>query len=234
MTLEAYLSRRVPDDDGLHVEEELKRHDSRTSTGTIASVLIASATFAAASAVLAASHPDPAATATPAERFALGAFVVSDTMAFVCSIVATCFLIYGGKKSIPLSQRNSYQWLASGLVPMGAQFMIGAFAFSVHVVLGAGHRWLTSFVYVICLPSALFCFPGIWAPLRFGIGKAIWRRAGWRGLTNLCQRPSSVQQLIFCIRGSFLFTNLRRTFFAVLISASFFASVMLNFALPSH
>nr|TKW35103.1 hypothetical protein SEVIR_2G349300v2 [Setaria viridis] len=77
-------------------------------------------------------------TAILASRFAFRAFIVSNTTAFLFSTVATCFLMYGTKSSssVPLNHRLQYNSLASGLVPVAAQFMIAAFAFGSHLVLG--------------------------------------------------------------------------------------------------
>ncbi|KAJ1267204.1 hypothetical protein BS78_07G038300 [Paspalum vaginatum] len=168
--------------------------------GTIASVLIATVAFAAAFTVpggfIADDHPS-AGTAIFAKRFAFRGFVVSDTMAFVCSIVATCFLIYGAKK-VPRKHRLWYHALASGLVPVAV------------------------------------CFPGIWIPLHLGLPKAVWRRAGWRGLVNVYGRPSSLREPFYCFTRSLLFDNLRRPFFIVLISTAFIAAVALNIVLPNY
>lgn len=73
-------------------EDEPSNEDGKT--GTIGSVLIATVAFAAAFTVpggfIADDHPD-AGTAIPAKKFAFRAFVVSDTMAFASSIIATSF-----------------------------------------------------------------------------------------------------------------------------------------------
>ncbi|KAL5197238.1 hypothetical protein ABZP36_000750 [Zizania latifolia] len=211
--------------------------DDMKKNGTIASVLIATVAFAAAFTVpgglVADDHPR-AGTATLARRFAFRAFVVSDTMAFVFSIVATCFLIYAGATEIPLRHRHWYNLISSGLVPLGAQFMIAAFAFGYHLMLGTVNRGLVIFVYLVSSASVLFCFPGIWVPLHLGIGKAIWRRAGWRGLTNIYQHPCSLQHLFLCFTHSFLFTNIRRPVFAVLIPVTFVVAIALDVALPNY
>ncbi|CAN6168258.1 unnamed protein product [Urochloa humidicola] len=216
-------------------DEGLKDIDGITATSTIASVLIATVTFAAAFTVpggyVADDHPR-AGTAVLARRFAFRAFVVSDAMAFLCSIVATCFLVYGGAGQVPRGQRRFYQRSASGLLPPGAQLMVAAFAFGIHVVLGEANRWLVTLVYVLALGAVLLCFPGIWAP--FYLGKAIWRRSGWRGLVNVHRRPASLDALFWLFITSFLFKNLMRPLFAVLISVTFVACIALNIALPDY
>jgi len=218
-------------------EEASNNEDNMTKTGTIASVLIATVAFTAAFTVpggfIADDHPS-AGTSILAKRFAFRAFVVSDTMAFVSSILATCFLIYGGAREIPRNHRSWYNSLASGLVPVAAQFMIAAFAFAFHLVLGHANHGLIVFVYAVCLATVLFCFPGIWVPLHLGLAKAVWRRAGWRGLANVHERPSSLVQLFWCFATSFLFENLGRPLFVVLISVTFIVAIALNIALPSY
>ncbi|RLN35833.1 hypothetical protein C2845_PM03G09050 [Panicum miliaceum] len=74
--------------------------------------------FHSAGGFIADDHPN-AGTAILARKFAFRAFVVSDTMAFVCSIVATCFLIYGGARAIPPNHRSLYNRLASGAGAIG-------------------------------------------------------------------------------------------------------------------
>ncbi|CAL5083273.1 unnamed protein product [Urochloa decumbens] len=216
-------------------DEGPKDIDGITATSTIASVLIATVTFAAAFTVpggyVADDHPRSG-TAVLARRFAFRAFVASDAMAFLCSIVATCFLVYGGAGQVPPGQRRFYQRSASGLLPPGAQLMVAAFAFGIHVILGEANRWLVTVVYVLALGAVLLCFPGIWAP--FYLVKAIWRRAGWRGLVNVHRRPASLEEFFWLFITSFLFKNLMRPLFAVLISVTFLVSIALNIALPDY
>lgn len=231
------LSYHVHVDDKSETKETPSEQNDMKKNGTIASVLIATVAFAAAftlpGGLVADDHPHPG-TATLARRFAFRAFVLSDTMAFVTSIIATCFLIYAGAIEIPAGHRRWYGLIASGLVPLGAQFMIAAFAFGFHLMLGPANRGLVIFVYLVSSASVLFCFPGIWMPLHLGIGKAIWRRAGWRGLTNMRQQPSSLRSIFRRFTYSFLFTNLRRPFFAVLIPAIFVVAIVLDVALPNY
>jgi len=110
--------------------------------------------------------------------------------------------------------------------------MVAAFAFGIHVVLGEDNRWLVTLVYVLALAAVLLCFPGIWAP--FYLGKAIWRRAGWRGLINVHRRPASLEEFFWLFITSFLFKNLMRPLFAVLITVTFAVSIALNIALPDY
>lgn len=217
-------------------EEAFKQQEYMGTNGTIASVLIATVAFAAAFTVpggfVADDHPR-AGTAILANRFAFKAFVVTDTMAFLCSIVATCFLIYGSAGHIPRGHRWLYSLLASGLVPWAAQFLIGAFALGFHLMLGAKNRGLVIFVYVVSSAAVLFCFPGMWGPFRLGLGRAIWCRAGWRGVINIHKRPSSLPNFVALLFSGPL-VQIRRTVFAVLICATFVVAIALDITMPNY
>ncbi|KAJ1291197.1 hypothetical protein BS78_02G299800 [Paspalum vaginatum] len=167
-------------------EEQASEEENFSRTGTIGSVLIATVAFAAAFTVpggfIADDHRG-AGTAVMARRFAFRAFVVSDAMAFACSVVATCFLIYSGTRGAPRNQR--YNVLASRLLPLSALFTIAAFPFGFQLVLGDANRGLIVFVYTLSSASVLFCIPDIWVPLRIGLLKAVVRRAGWRALGGI-------------------------------------------------
>ncbi|XP_034579741.1 protein ACCELERATED CELL DEATH 6 isoform X1 [Setaria viridis] len=178
-------------------EEETSHEDYDTKSGTIGSVLIATVAFAAAFTVpggfVADDHPN-AGTAILARRFAFRAFVVSDTMAFVCSVVATSFLIFGGAREIPRNRRRTYNRAAPLLVSMGAVSMITAFAFGFDLVLGNANRGLVVFVYLACLFTVVQS-SGVWfATDPVGLVTAVHRRAGWRGLFNVHQRPSGLRE----------------------------------------
>jgi hypothetical protein len=227
-------------------EEEVKKknkkneeeEDGFTKTGTVGSVLIATMAFTAAFTVpggfVADDHPG-AGTATLARRFAFRAFIVSASMAFLSSIIATAFHMYGGTKGIPRDHRIRYSSLASGFVPVATQFIIAAFAFGIHLVVGDGaNSGLMIFVYVVSSASVLCCFPSIWLPLYFGLGRAIWRRAGWRGLANTRSCRPNLLQFVRCFIYSFLFSNIRRMLFALLICATFVVAIALELALPNY
>ncbi|KAF0905258.1 hypothetical protein E2562_003859 [Oryza meyeriana var. granulata] len=217
-------------------DESSKQQDDMTKNITIGSVLIATVAFAAAftlpGGVVADDHPREG-TAILASRFVFRAFVVTDTMAFLYSILATCFVIYGNAREIPRSHRWACSLLASGLFPCGAQFLISAFAFGFHLVLSVANRGLMIFVYMVSSVAVLFCFPNIWAPFRFGLGRSIWRRSGWRGLVNIHKCPSSpLDFFILVFTGPLI--EIRRTLFAALISSSFIVAIALDIAKPNY
>ncbi|KAL6856972.1 hypothetical protein ACP4OV_018354 [Aristida adscensionis] len=186
------------------------------NNGPIGSVLIATVAFAAAFTVpggfIADDHPG-AGTAILAKRFAFRAFGVSNTMAFICSAMATCFFLCGGTAlNVSRKFRIWYSFHACSLLGLAAVFTISTFAFGFHLVLGGANHGLIVFVYTMCLATVLFCFPDIWVPLQAGLPKAIWRRTGWRGILNIHRRPSSLLELLTSLAGSFLFPYLGSIF----------------------
>jgi hypothetical protein len=220
-------------------EKTSNEEDNLSKTGTIGSVLIATVAFAAAFTVpggfIADDHPS-AGTAILARRFAFRAFAVSDTLAFVCSATATCFLIFSGTGEVPRDQSSRYKALASVLLPMAAILTVAAFAFGFQLVLGDANRGLIVLVYTVCLAALLFCLPDIWLPWNIGLAKALWRRAGWLGLANIPKkRPSSLlQRLLYYFPQSFLFQYLAGPLFLALVSATFVVAIALNIALPNY
>ncbi|KAL6656677.1 hypothetical protein ACP70R_004457 [Stipagrostis hirtigluma subsp. patula] len=108
--------------DSKPTEVESSTEDDLVKVSPIASVLIATIAFTAAFTVpggfVADDHPR-AGTAVLARRFAFKAFVVSNTMAFLYSIVATCFLMYAAR-SVPRNDRTFYSLHMQGIW-LGAQ-----------------------------------------------------------------------------------------------------------------
>ncbi|CAN6183620.1 unnamed protein product [Urochloa humidicola] len=218
-------------------EEETSNEDYDTKSGTIGSVLIATVAFAAAFTVpggfIADDRPS-AGTAILARRFAFRAFVVSDTMAFFCSVVATSFLIFGGAREIPRDRRQMYNRLAPGLVSVGAVSMITAFAFGFDLVLGKANRGLVVFVYLACLFTVVRS-SGVWVATDLaGLATAVQRRAGWRGLFNIHRHPSSLRELCCALTESLVFKYLSWPLLLLLIAATFAVAIALNIALPNY
>jgi hypothetical protein len=113
-----------------------------------------------------------------ARRFAFRAFVVSDTLAFFCSILATFFLIYSGTKEAPREQRIVQKVRASVLLPLSGLFTGAAFPFGFHLVLGNANRGLIVFVYMVSSASNLWSFTDAWAAPLIGLVAAPQRHGG--------------------------------------------------------
>jgi hypothetical protein len=73
----------------------------------------------------------------------------------------------------------------------------------------------------------------MWVPLKFGVAKAIWCRAGWRGLV-LQKRPSGMPSLFHPLAESPLFKALRKPVAALFVSAMFIVAIVLSIAMPNY
>ncbi|XP_039780700.1 uncharacterized protein LOC120647972 [Panicum virgatum] len=105
-------------------ERELSKYTSLTQNRAIGSVLIATVTFGAPFTV-------PAAAKRPAFR----AFVLCNALAFMCSTVATCLLMYAGLTTVHPRYRCRYHVWSSNLLHFGVLLVIATFAFGVHLTL---------------------------------------------------------------------------------------------------
>ncbi|CAN6168266.1 unnamed protein product [Urochloa humidicola] len=221
-----------------HSGEETSNEDFYdTKSGTIGSVLIATVAFAAVFTVpggfIADDRPS-AGTAILAKRFAFRIFVISDTMAFVCSVVATSFLIFGGIREIPRNRRLMYSSMAPMWVSMGAVSMITAFAFGFDLVLGKANRGLIVFVYLACL-FTVACSSSVWvAKDLVGLVMAVQQRTGWRGLLNIHRRRSGLRNLCGALMGSLVVVYLLWPLLLLLIAATYVVAIALNIALPNY
>jgi len=104
-------------------ERELSKYTSLTQNRAIGSVLIATVTFGA-----------PFTVPATAERPAFRAFVLCDALAFMCSTVATCLLMYAGLTVHPRYRSRYHVW-SSNLLHVGVLLVIATFAFGVHLTL---------------------------------------------------------------------------------------------------
>lgn len=186
-------------------EEAYDQQAKISKNVTIASVLIATVAFAAAFTLpggfVSDEHPHAGA-AILASRFAFRAFVVTDTMAFLCSIVATGFLICGSTREIPRKHRSWYSIQASWLVPSGGMFLIGAFALGFHLVQGPTNRGL-------CHLRVRGVFSSIPLLLPQNLG-SVWTWA-WKSdmATNRMERSREHKQVLEPARN--LYFSVRRT-----------------------
>lgn len=110
----------------------------------IASVLIATLTFAAAFTLPGGYRADDHAnrgTPTLAGSYSFDAFVISNTLAFVCSLLATISLLYSGVSSRDFSVRFRYYNISVSLLQISARSLIAAFAMGIYTVLAPiAHR----------------------------------------------------------------------------------------------
>ncbi|KAG1368029.1 ankyrin repeat-containing protein [Cocos nucifera] len=124
----------------------------------IASVLIATVTFAAGFTVpggyIADDHPGRG-TAVLATKYAFKVFLISDAISLVCSIVATCWLMYAGTTTVDRYTRTRVLSWAVSCLWVAFAGMSSAFAMAIYVVLAP--RYLSI--------GILLCFIALGTPL---------------------------------------------------------------------
>ncbi|KAL6841565.1 hypothetical protein ACP4OV_028708 [Aristida adscensionis] len=213
-------------------EKELSKYTNLTQNRAIGSVLIATVTFAAPFTL-----PAPA----PARRPAFEAFILSNTLAFLCSTVATCLLMCAGLTTVHANIRSRYHVWSSNLLHVGVLLVIAAFAFGVHLTLSppgtaaaAAGGDLNLAVCAMACVAVVFTHPGTWWPVV--IGRPIWARLGLKGLAAvlLGPRPIPCQKLLLS-RTPWLniFKMLATLFILALILGTFFCDMAYLRRLPA-
>ncbi|KAL6908136.1 hypothetical protein ACP4OV_002306 [Aristida adscensionis] len=192
-----YLNKRSNGDS----EKELSKYINLTQNREIiGSVLIATVTFAAAFTL-----PDSAGAAAAAKWPAFEAFIVSNTMAFLSSTVATCLLLYEGHATFLHAKiRSRFHVWSFNLLHVSVRLLIASFSFGVHLTLsppGTGAAavpagMLNLAVCAMACVAVVFTQPGTWWPMV--ITRPIWARLGPKGLLAvlLGPRPIPCQKLL--------------------------------------
>ncbi|KAL6620315.1 hypothetical protein ACP70R_035454 [Stipagrostis hirtigluma subsp. patula] len=190
-----YLNKRGGGDS----EKELSKYNNLTQNRAIGSVLIATLTFAAPFTL-----PGSAGAAAAEGRPAFQAFILSNTLAFLCSTVATCLLMYAGLTTVHPRYRSRYHVWSFYLLHVGVLLVVATFAFGVHLTLSppgtgaavvpAGNLSLA--VCAMACVAVVFTHPGTWWPTV--IARPIWARLGLKGLAAvlLGPRPIPCQKLL--------------------------------------
>ncbi|XP_062230364.1 ankyrin repeat-containing protein At5g02620-like [Phragmites australis] len=208
-------------------EKELSKYTNLTQNRAIGSVLIATVTFAAPFTL-------PGSAADAAERPAFRSFILSNALAFLCSTVATCLLMYAGLNTVHPRYRSRYHVWSSNLLHVGVLLVIATFAFGVHLTLsppGTGAPVpvgnLNAAVCAMACVSVVFTHPGTWWPMV--LARPIWARLGLKGLSSvlLGPRPIPCQKLLLS-RTPWL--NLFKMLATLLILASILATFLWDMA----
>lgn len=144
--------------DDIHADKQVKQlEDLKDSTQTlcIGSVLVATVTFGATFALpggyRADDHPNGG-TPTLAGRYAFDAFMMANTIAFICSSIATVGFMYSGSALVHLRSRKFYFRASVYFIYTSITALSAAFALAVHMVLGPVTR---KTAIAICATSPL-------------------------------------------------------------------------------
>jgi Domain of unknown function len=115
--------------------KEVESYESMAKNMSIASVLIAAAAFAAAFTISGTYINKRDTYDTPRLNLAFKIFVLMDAYAFLCSIIATAWLVEAALPFLNPSYRKRYLLSCTALVMMGAKGFIVAFATGAYVIL---------------------------------------------------------------------------------------------------
>ncbi|KAJ3682635.1 hypothetical protein LUZ60_015208 [Juncus effusus] len=133
-------------------ERGLNKYKSLTKSLSIGSVLIATVTFAATFTMPGGYKSDDdmtkAGSAILANKYTFRTFLISDTVAFFCSLLATFFLTASGTSNVDISHRKRYLHLSLFLLLFAAEGMVIAFASGVYVVIFPG---ISRVGFLVCL-----------------------------------------------------------------------------------
>ena len=145
------------------IDEEKKSQDLANTTQAmgIVSVLIATVTFASAFTLPGGyyqSASDGGVPGTPilAGSYAFSAFILADTLAFICSCVATFSLVYAGVPAMDISIRTYYFSLSAFLLQNAGRSFVVAFGLCLYLVLAPADRMVAVSVCVVIFASLLF------------------------------------------------------------------------------
>ncbi|CAN6177815.1 unnamed protein product [Urochloa humidicola] len=129
----------------------------------ILSVLVTTVTFASAFTLpggyrSAGDSGGAAGTPVLAGSYAFEAFVLADALAFICSLIATCFLLYAGVPAFGLRVRFGNVNFAYGLMMNSGRSLLVAFGFGLYVALHpvAGTVPITVVVLMMSLLAVFF------------------------------------------------------------------------------
>ncbi|XP_062231795.1 uncharacterized protein LOC133929168 [Phragmites australis] len=170
----------------LNEDDESRKITNFAQIVGIGSVLVATATFTAAltmpggvwtpgdSEKAAGAAPPPAGTPVLAGSYAFDGFVISNTLAFICSTLATFSLVYCGVAAVDLQKRIQLVSFSLALLLCAARSFCAAFAFSLFLLL-AKVEYGTAIAS--CVMTSLALLDGLWFLLAsFNDTTALYRR----------------------------------------------------------
>ncbi|KAM0893249.1 hypothetical protein ACQ4PT_025233 [Festuca glaucescens] len=130
-TVEKYSTRLKPEEE----DRESEKIKDATQIYTVGSVLIATVTFGATFAIPGGYRADDhtnGGTPTLAGRYSFDAFMMANTLAFICSSIATMGFMFSGTSLVNLDSRNfnfvmSFFFMTSSVTSMSAAFALGVY-----------------------------------------------------------------------------------------------------------
>ncbi|CAD6338125.1 unnamed protein product [Miscanthus lutarioriparius] len=139
-------------------DKESQKHTDATQVMSIVAVIIATVTFASAftlpgcyRSVGDSSSNNHAGTPVLAGSYVFDAFILADTLAFICSTLATFSLVYAGVPAMAISIRCYYFNKSAVLLQSAGRSFVAAFALALYPVLAPVDHTIAVTVCVIIL-----------------------------------------------------------------------------------
>ncbi|CAL5034052.1 unnamed protein product [Urochloa decumbens] len=171
---ELFYEKHIPKSD---IDEVSKKHTEATQVMSIVTVLIATVTFASAFTLPGNYRGDG--TPVLAGSYAFDAFILADTLAFICSSLATGTLVYAGLPAMDISIRHRYLNISASLLQSSTRSFVAAFALALYLVLAPLDRTTAVAICVIIFSSSLWGNMGAWR--KTSVANTVRARIGIRG-----------------------------------------------------
>ncbi|RLM54593.1 hypothetical protein C2845_PM10G01160 [Panicum miliaceum] len=137
------------------VDGESEKHTQATQVMSIVAVLIATVTFASPFTMPGGYRAEGTPVLAGTGGYAFDAFILADTLAFICSCLATFSLVYAGVPAMDLSIRNYYFNLSALLLQNAGRSFVAAFGLCLYLVLAPVDRMVAAAVCVVIFASLL-------------------------------------------------------------------------------
>ncbi|KAI4979640.1 hypothetical protein ZWY2020_016393 [Hordeum vulgare] len=161
---DCFVDQHVPK---LNEEEESAKITSFAQIVGVGSVLVATATFAAAFTMPGGANSSEntlpngiGGTPSLAGLYAFDGFIISNTLAFICSTLATFSLVYTGVATVDIEKRVKLVAFSLALLISAARSFCAAFAFAIYVVLPAKVAYGTAIA--VCVMTTLSLMDAVW------------------------------------------------------------------------
>jgi hypothetical protein len=163
---ELFHAKHIPKSD---LDKESKKHTEATQVMSIVTALIATVTFASAFTSPGGYRTDGDAAGTPVlaagkQSYGFDAFILAGTLAFLCSILSTCTLVYAGVPALDIPICFRYFNVSALLLQSAVRSLVAAFVLGLYLVLAPFHH----------TASAIAACATVFASLLYG-NMDVWR-----------------------------------------------------------
>ncbi|KAJ3680088.1 hypothetical protein LUZ60_016366 [Juncus effusus] len=179
------------------IGEEQEKYKSIASNISIGSVLVATVTFAAIFTMPGGYEPDSnnAQSGTPvlSTKYAFKVFVISDSLAFILSILSTIYIMYAGSANVNWKLRERCLLASVLMMVYAAKALVCGFASAAFVLLSPVNFPLSIFICVLAVLA--LCYNHPFYQTFFKLAFPLWKRLGFRGLFKSHFHPVTLKRI---------------------------------------